>query len=130
MPLLLDGTHFSNAETAAKSLGCIVSKSGNRAWGNQFVMQEDAELPSKPHELLPLLLVPLKLKGDHCDVAVLNSSSACLALSQTLPAGADEVIAADSHVTRILNAHIGLPVGLFPRKPLSTEKNLLYYCQS
>ena len=89
-------------------------------------MQEDAQLPSKPHALLPLLLVPLKLKGDHCNVAVLNSSSACLALSQTLPAGTEEIVAADSHVTRILNAHIGLPVGILPRNALSTEKILQY----
>ena len=114
MLLLLDGRRFCMAETAARSLGCIDSKSGLEAGGHHLVMQEDAQLPSKPHELLPLLLVALKLKGDHCNVAVLNSSSACLALSQTLPAGADEIIAADSHVTRILNAHIGLPVGLYP----------------
>ena len=74
-------------------------------------LQEDGQLPGRPHELLPLLLVPLKLKGDCCNVAVLNASAASVALTRTLPAGADEIIAADSHVTRILNAHIGLPVG-------------------
>ena len=79
----------------------------------QEYLQENDQVPDKPHELLPLLLVPLKLKGDCCNVAVLNASAACLALSQTLPAGAEEIVAADSHVTRILNAHIGLPVGLF-----------------
>ena len=31
--------------------------------------------------LLPLLLVPLKLKGDCCNVAVLNASAASVALS-------------------------------------------------
>jgi len=35
-----------------------------------------------------------------------------MALNQSLPPGADEIVAADSHVTRILNAHIGLPVSL------------------
>jgi len=78
----------------------------------QNCLQEDEQLLNRPHELLPLLLVPLKLKGDHCDVAVLNSSAASLALNQSLPPGADEIVAADSHVTRILNAHIGLPVTL------------------
>ena len=73
--------------------------------------QDDDQLPSRPHELLALLLVPLKLKGDCCNVAVLNASAACLALSQTLPPDAEEIVAEDSHVTRILNAHIGLPVG-------------------
>ena len=73
-------------------------------------MQEDGQLPGRPHELLPLLLVPLKLKGDCCNVAVLNASAACMGLSQRLPAGAEEIVAADSHVTRILNAHVGLPV--------------------
>ena len=75
-------------------------------------LQEDDQLPSRPHELLALLLVPLKLKGDCCNVAVLNASAACLALSQSLPPGAEEIVAADSHVTHILNAHIGLPVGI------------------
>ena len=45
-------------------------------------------------------------------MAVLNSSAACLALTQGLPPGAEEIVAEDSHVIRILNAHIGLPVGL------------------
>ena len=74
-------------------------------------VQDDAQQPSQPHELLPLLLVPLRLKGDYCSMAVLNSSAACLALTQALPPGAEEVVAEDSHVIRILNAHIGLPVG-------------------
>ena len=74
-------------------------------------VQDDAQQPSQPHELLPLLLVPLRLKGDYCSMAVLNSSAACLALTQALPPGAEEIVAEDSHVIRILNAHIGLPVG-------------------
>ena len=77
-------------------------------------MQEGSQPLGRPHELLPLLLVPLKLKGDCCNVAVLNASAASVALSQTLPAGAEEIVAADSHVTRILNAHIGLPVWSWP----------------
>jgi len=35
-----------------------------------------------------------------------------MALSQSLPPGADEIVKADSHVTRILHVHIGLLVGL------------------
>ena len=74
-------------------------------------VQADVQQPSQPHELLPLLLVPLRLKGDYCSMAVLNSSAACLALTQALPPGAEEIVAEDSHVIQILNAHIGLPVG-------------------
>ena len=74
-------------------------------------LQDGAQQPSQPHELLPLLLVPLRLKADYCSMAVLNASAACLALTQGLPPGAEEIVAEDSHVIRILNAHIGLPVG-------------------
>ncbi len=86
-------------------------------------VQEDAQLPGRTHDLLPLLLVPLKLKGDCCNVAVLNASAASVALSQTLPAGAEEIVAADSHVTCILNAHIGLPVWV-----LCPHQTAVYAC--
>lgn len=62
------------------------------------------------HELLPVLLTPLRLKGDYCNVAVLNASVATLALMQKIDASADEVVVDDSEVIRILNGHIGRPV--------------------
>lgn len=90
-------------------------------------MQDDVQIASKPHELLRLLLAPLKLKGDCCNVSVLNSSAACLTLSQSLPPGAEEIMAADSHVIRILNAHIGVPVSCLV--PQGLQKHVLVsYC--
>ena len=58
-------------------------------------------------------------------MAVLNSSAACLALTQGLPPGAEEIVAEDSHVIRILNAHIGLPVGPRTLTVCSSEALLL-----
>ena len=45
-------------------------------------------------------------------MAVLSSSAALLALSLSLPPGADEIVEIDSHVTQILDVHLGLLVGL------------------
>ena len=65
---------------------------------------------SLTHELLPILLMPLRLKGDYCNVAVLNASEATLAQMRKIEAGADEVLVEDSEVIKILNGHIGRPV--------------------
>ena len=62
------------------------------------------------HELLAILLAPLRLKGDYCNVAVLNASEATLAQMERIEAGAEEVLVDDNEVIRILNGHIGRPV--------------------
>lgn len=62
------------------------------------------------HELLPAILVPLNLKGDCWDVAVLNASSACMSAMEAIEPGAEELVVEDSEALKILKAHIGHPV--------------------
>ena len=89
----------------AESRSCRTSASGGPA-------SSSAPLAGELHELLAVLLAPLRLKGDYCNVAVLNASEATLGQMQKIEAGAEELLVDDSEVIRILNGHIGRPVSL------------------
>jgi hypothetical protein len=96
------GSCESSAAASPRPEACVATSSGD--------MAASSAAAGHAHELLPVLLTPLRLKGDYCNVAVLNASEATLALMRKIEAGADEVVVDDSEVIKILNGHIGRPV--------------------
>ncbi len=127
--------HDSDGEGAASEVGSPSSTSGQvprscarsgeasprpeagatSASGDMAASSAAAE---QTHDLLPVLLMPLRLKGDYCNVAVLNASEATLALMRKIDDKTDEVVVDDSEVIRILNGHIGRPVSAVFLLPL------------